>query len=201
LDDSYAGFKHEDCQYFNGLTLHRFSGVNSCIYVDCGAYNGDTFLQANESLPLTRAYLFEPDPINFKHLVQVVKHASIDSVCLPLAISDHYEVLSFAGDGEGGTITLDGSLHIAAVSLDELMPHAMVDFIKFDIEGSEVPAILGAIELIKRSRPTLVLSLYHRPADLWEIPILLANCCHGYKFYIRQHFNNSFDSVLYAIPS
>jgi len=200
LNDSYASFKHEDEQYFNSLTLKKFQNSNSCSYVDCGAYNGDTFIEANDKLPLSSAYLFEPDPTNFKQLVEVVKRSSLAPVCFPVAVSDHYQILSFSGAGEGGAISLDGSVHIAAASLDELLPNSTVDFIKFDVEGAEAPAVLGARLLIQRSRPVLVLSLYHRPADLWEIPALIANLCADYNFYIRQHFNNSFDSVLYAIP-
>lgn len=200
LSNDYASFKHEGEQYFNSLTLNHFANSSNCIYVDCGAYNGDTFMEASDKLPLTYAYLFEPDPANFKQLVEVAKKSNIDPICLPLAVSDCYQILSFSGDGEGGAISLGGSVHIAATSLDELMPNAKVDFIKFDVEGAEVPAVMGAKQLIQRSRPILVLSLYHRPADLWEIPALIASYCLEYKFYIRQHFNNSFDCVLYAIP-
>lgn len=200
LSNAYASFKHEEEQYFNSLTLNHFTNSSNCIYVDCGAYNGDTFIEASKRLSLTDAYLFEPDPINFKQLVEVAKKSNIPPICLPLAVSDHYQILSFSGDGEGGAISLGGSVRIAATSLDELMPNTKVDFIKFDVEGAEISAVMGARQLIQRSRPILVLSLYHRPADPWEIPLLIANLCPNYKFYIRQHFNNSFDSVFYAIP-
>ena len=200
LNDGYASFRHDDEQYFNSLTLNQFANTSTCSYVDCGAYNGDTFIEAINNLPLTCAYLFEPDPTNFKQLIETAKKSSLTPICLPLAVSDHYQILSFSGAGEGGAISVDGSVHIAAVSLDELLPNSTVDFIKFDVEGAEVPAVMGARQLIQHSRPVLVLSLYHRPADLWEIPALISSYCPNYKFYIRQHFNNSFDSVLYAIP-
>ncbi len=200
LKDDYASFRHQDQQYFNSITLPQFEDSGSCTYVDCGAYNGDTFLEADDKLPLTNAYLFEPDTANFEQLVRTVRQSKVGPICLPLAVTNHYQILSFSGAGEGGTISLDGSVHIAAASLDELLPNSIVDFIKFDVEGAEVPAVMGAKKLIQRSRPILVLSLYHRPADLWEIPALIASYCPDYKFYIRQHFNNSFDSVFYAIP-
>jgi FkbM family methyltransferase len=201
LNDDYASFKHQDAQYFNSITLSQFENFTECTYVDCGAYNGDTFIEANNKLPVTNAYLFEPDAVNFKQLLHAVRQSKVSSVCLPLAVTNQYQILSFSGGGEGGAISINGSTHIAAASLDELLPNSIVDFIKFDVEGAEVLAVKGAKNLIERSRPILVLSLYHRPADLWEIPILIASCCPNYKFYIRQHFNNSFDSVLYAIPN
>jgi FkbM family methyltransferase len=200
LNNSFASFKHEDNQYFNSITLSQFVDSSNCVYVDCGAYNGDTFIEADGKLPLGKAYLFEPDFANFEQLVKTVKSSNTSTVCLPLAVSDQYQILSLSGSGEGSTIASNGSVHIAAASLDELMPNSRVNFIKFDVEGSEVPAVMGAKHLIQRSRPIIVLSLYHRPADLWEIPALIASYCPDYKFYIRQHFNNSFDSVFYAIP-
>jgi len=200
LNNGFASFKHKDDQYFNSLTMSQFKDSSNCVYVDCGAYNGDTFIDAEGKLPLTKAYLFEPDSANFEELVKTVKRSNTSTVCLPLAVSDQYQILSFSGSGEGGTISSNGSVHIAAASLDELIPNSKVNFIKFDVEGAEVNAVMGAKHLIQRSRPIIVLSLYHRPADLWEIPALIASYCSDYKFYIRQHFNNSFDSVFYAIP-
>ena len=75
-----------------------------------------------------------------------------------------------------------------------------VDFIKLDVEGAEKKALDGAKQLIVRSRPVLAISLYHQPQDLWELPLFLSTICENYKFYIRQHYANSFDSVLYAVP-
>ncbi len=45
-----------------------------------------------------------------------------------------------------------------------------VDFIKMDIEGSELGALRGAESTIRRWRPKLGISLYHRPEDFFSIP-------------------------------
>ena len=42
-----------------------------------------------------------------------------------------------------------------------------------DIEGAEYEALLGARGTISKYRPGLAISLYHRPADLWQIPLLI----------------------------
>lgn len=201
LDIGYSSFQHADEQYFNQLTLQRLSG-KPIVYVDCGAYNGDTYLNLIEKPRITcdRAFLFEPDPVNYQALVSAVKQRG-DVVCLPLAVAQDYTMLTFnAGQGEGGAISENGNVHIAASALDQLIPNSHVDFIKLDVEGAEVQAIKGAVELIQRSRPILALSLYHRPEDLWLIPELLFGTCPDYDFFIRQHYYNSFDSVLYGVP-
>ena len=75
-----------------------------------------------------------------------------------------------------------------------------VDLIKLDVEGGEASALVGARDVINRCRPTLALSAYHKPDDLWELPRLINTITDGYSFFLRQHYFNSFDVVLYAVP-
>lgn len=200
INDLYASFRHDDNQYFNGLTLPALQG-KEINYIDGGAYNGDTYLELADLSNIASAFLFEPDQKNYKQLKANVKKFKNKTFCLPLALTDSYSILSFNGDvGEGGAISDYGSQHIATVSLDEMMQQQAIDFIKLDVEGAEISAIKGASRLIRDSRPTLAISLYHRPEDVWEIPELLFSLCEDYRFYIRQHYFNSFDSVIYAVP-
>jgi FkbM family methyltransferase len=196
----YASFSNDEPQYFNALTLDSLAG-KPIDYVDGGAYNGDTFHELANQVEVGNAWLFEPDPENFAALAKAARGMQARSVCLPLAVADAYRILSFSGgNGEGGTISDDGTVRIAAVALDDVLPTQRVDFIKLDVEGAEIQALRGAAQLIQRSRPVLAISLYHRPQDIWEIPEQLSALCPNYKFYIRQHYYNSFDSVLYAVP-
>ena len=45
---------------------------------------------------------------------------------------------------------------------------------KLDVEGAELPALEGARRTIAEERPALALALYHRTADIFEIPLMLA---------------------------
>ena len=200
INNPYASFKHDDNQYFNTLTIPALQGKD-INYIDGGAYNGDTYLELASLTNISSAFLFEPDKENYNKLKTNVKQFKNKILCIPLAISDGYSILTFdGGTGEAGAISDFGSEHIAAVSLDEIIQEQSIDFIKLDVEGAEISAINGATHLIKRYRPTLAISLYHRPEDIWEIPELIFSLCKDYRFYIRQHYFNSFESVLYAVP-
>jgi FkbM family methyltransferase len=200
LNTSYGSFHNHENQYFNPLTLEALQG-KPIHFVDGGAYNGDTYLELCGLADVQEAYLFEPDASNFAQLVANTGHNERRAQCLPLGLSDHYGILSFsAGNGEGASITANGTSHIAVAALDTVLAGHTVDFIKLDVEGAELQALQGAKQLIQRSRPVLALSLYHCPQDLWELPLMLAAICENYHFYIRQHFFNSFESVLYAVP-
>jgi len=200
LHTAYGSFQHRERQYFNPLTMDALTG-KPIRFVDGGAYNGDTYLELCGIADVPEAYLFEPDAANYAQLVAHTGRTVQRVQCMPLGLSDHYGILSFnAGNGEGAAITESGTAHIAVAALDSVLAGHKVDFIKLDVEGAELQALQGARQLIQRSRPVLALSLYHRPQDLWELPLLLAELCEDYHYYIRQHFFNSFDSVLYAVP-
>lgn len=200
LDVTYASFRHELTQCFSPLTLTALP-QRPLSYVDGGAYDGDSLLQLSACHPVGQAYLFEPDPENYRRLTDRLHASPFPVHCLPLGLMNAYQVLSFAGgQGEGGNLSGSGDIHVACAALDDLLPNTPIDFIKLDVEGAEIPAIHGARRLLKRHRPTLAISLYHRPNDLWAIPEALDELCPGYRLFIRQHYFNSFDSVLYAIP-
>ncbi len=67
------------------------------------------------------------------------------------------------------------------------MGDSPVTFIKFEIEGSEVAALHGAINTIKKNRPKLALSIYHRPQDLELIMEFVDGLELGYKYALRAH--------------
>ena len=203
-DNKFSSIKSKDNQYFNEITLPLLRGRN-INYIDCGAYNGDTYIELirQHDIHCKISYLMEPDPENFKNLVENVKKLKGEgkAICLPMAASDKYSILNFSsGLGEGGTIREAGDIHIAAVALDELLPNLKVDLIKLDVEGSEKKVLSGAVNIIKRSRPIIVISLYHNPQDVWDLPDYIFKITENYEYFVRQHYFNSFDCVLYAIP-
>jgi hypothetical protein len=76
------------------------------------------------------------------------------------------------------TVTIDETL--ASLGFDR------VDFIKMDIDGAELDALKGAEASIRKHRPKLAISLYHKPDDFDSIPRYLAGLDLGYRFYLEQ---------------
>lgn len=102
-------------------------------------------------------YVFEPDFTNFK--------------CLTLNTSDKENIFQFrAALGQKptqvsiindnmqncGTFQVQGNGNIPLLSIDSLNLQD-VDCIHLDIEGYEMPALLGALETIKRYSPLIVI--------------------------------------------
>jgi FkbM family methyltransferase len=72
-------------------------------------------------------------------------------------------------------------------------------FIKMDIEGAEFKALRGLEKTIKANHPKLAICAYHKPADLWMIPLYIKEFGVNYKFFLRHHSYTDSETVCYAI--
>ena len=82
-----------------------------------------------------------------------------------------------------------------------ILDRILVEFKITGLSGAEIDALYGAANTLRKYRPTLMLSVYHRPADLWRIPEVVDEIAPGYQFYFRQHDGGTIESVLYAVPA
>jgi hypothetical protein len=73
---------------------------------------------------------------------------------------------------------------IEVISIDEFVNEKDLEIglIKLDVEGYELDTILGAEKTIKRFKPIMVVSLYHRGQDFFEIPKIIKNFIPEYRF-------------------
>ena len=84
-----------------------------------------------------------------------------------------------------------------------------IDVIKSDIEGAERYMVDDLLQLSKKFRPQLAISIYHsNPSkgkfildDLVDIPLKLMRELTNYKFYISHYCYERWDVILYCIPS
>ena len=95
------------------------------------------------------------------------------------------------------------AVECSVVSIDEFVESTRlqrVDFIKLDVEGAEIQAILGAVKSIKKYSPKLAISLYHNVHDLFRIPQLLQEINDTYTYHLGHHHGALFETILYAHP-
>ncbi len=174
-------------------------------FADCGAYRGDTLEELLAAgIDIEASAHFEPDIHNFSALVAFLrKRAGAPALAWPCAVSDRAQLVPFGHGGDEASRIDDGrSTTVTAVALDDVLVGWRPTFIKMDIEGSEVNGLIGARTLIGSNRPSLAICVYHRPDDLWRIPLLVSSWreLEGYRYYLRAHAFDGFDTVLYANP-
>ena len=161
-------------------------------YVDAGAYNGDTAREAIEYFPeLSEIVAIEPDPKNFKKLVrfsETVTEPKIATVNSAVWHSSDDGEFSSSGNRNSSISSTTSYEHketdVSLVSIDslELVP----DFIKYDVEGAELEALIGTRETILAHHPTMLVSLYHRSRDIFEIPTYLGREYPFYRMTLRR---------------
>ena len=173
---------------------------------DLGAYNGDTAREAMEKCPRLKFVLaVEPDRRNFRKLsdwaANGTGHCTVE--CHQVAISDTRGEAAFdaSGNRNAGLCTGRTDATVPTDTLDNLLDGRRVDYIKFDVEGAEHAALLGAAQSIRNHRPVLRVAAYHRSEDLFDLPLLLAELCQNYNFHlVRTRGYPCWDLDIVAIP-
>jgi FkbM family methyltransferase len=178
------------------------------IFIDCGAFDGDTirsFVQRRgESFGCIES--FEPDPANFKLLERDVGRLP---ECIRRKIRVHSravgartETLRFTAQGDEASCVGngDGTVDVSCVDLDHFLSGSAPTYIKMDIEGYEPEGLEGAAELIRRHAPALAICVYHRQDHVWRLPLQMRALSDEYCLFLRPHLLATWDLVCYAVP-
>lgn len=184
-------------QYFLSEILKP---LNNEVYVDCGAFEGDTideFLKWNGGT-YKEIYAFEIDVHNYNILRK--NYEDSDSIyTLNYGCWDKEEDFSYTTRAGGrGSVAEEGSGNTCKCIPIAKCIESEVTLLKMDIEGAEIRALIGAKEIILKYKPRLAICVYHKPDDLWEIPFWIHDLVPEYKLYLRHHAENHYETVIYA---
>ncbi|MBO5845852.1 MAG: FkbM family methyltransferase [Clostridia bacterium] len=179
-------------------------GIKTCL--DLGAYNGDTARELAEyASGLERVIALEPDRRNFKKLSAYAETEDrFELIAKNAAAWSEPAVLEFAADGNRNSNVSSGGkvVQIEGTTVDAVAEGLFVDYIKYDVEGSEAAAICGSANTIKRCKPALLVSLYHRSEDIFSLPLMLREISPDYRLYLRRYrYIPAWDLNLICVPT
>lgn len=165
-------------------------------FVDGGAFDGDTLRSAKWRF--SNVVAIEPDQINAKKLRAASgPETQVHEVLLGDAIGS----ARFNGTGTmASSRSEQGTAEVRVTTLDRLLEGQHPTFIKLDIEGDELSALYGARETLIREQPIVAACVYHKPEDLWNVPLFLKETLPEHKIFFRAHQNDGFELVVYAVP-
>ncbi len=191
--------------YFDYLPMYDVLTV-----IEAGTQNGKNVLECCSLRQDVEVYSFDPVPSADRRLLEVLE--SWENVHL-------YDYALWEHDGEvrlsklpGGDIfVIDKSyvqpnseeMTVKCIKLDTFVEQEgieKIDFIKLDIEGSEMPAIMGAVKTLVEHRPKLAICIYHGKYDIVEIPIFLMVLLDDYTWSVGHYHWGLDDTVLYGDP-
>ena len=186
-------------QYFDPfLDLRPHGGV----FADVGSFDGATSRAFAQRFPEYRAiHVVEPSP----HLMRVVRENLSDLRDVhfhEVGAGGEDETAAFASAGSASRVVTDAAdaeERVRLRPLDQVLDPGPT-FIKMDIEGHEIPALLGARRIITSERPVLAIACYHRHDDLRRIVEVVDGMSGDYTIYMRHYTHGLTESVYFFVP-
>jgi len=176
---------------------------------DCGAHQGESYRRLKLHYgKFDKVFLFEPSitSINILNILKDNELSLGDEInIIEFALSDVENKINYLGlKGTNSSLLetltpqISGHSVVSSVKLDNYQTKSERSLLKMDIEGGEIKALRGGLDLIQKMRPYLAISIYHKISDLWLIFELLEKF--EYKFYLRNYSGYVSETILYGIP-
>ena len=171
------------------------------VYVDLGAYNGDTI---DEFLHYTNgAYrkiiALEPNEKNF---------AKLKSHCAALPRTELWQLgawdsnttLIFNNKAGRNSAVAEKGVETRVARVDAILCGTSAGYIKADVEGADAETLNGMSDTLRRCKPKLNFAAYHRFEDIFNLPLLIRALNPDYQIYLRHHpYIPAWDTNLYCI--
>ena len=162
---------------FDPFHWHHFDSAETPVdtgdvVIDCGSSEGLWALTIARKA--AKIYLIEPQ-IGFvrvlrKTFAQFIQTGVAEILNCAVGSYDDTCVLSSTGEADVlGTVVPHKRGEIRLCRLDTLLHGRRADFIKADIEGSEIDMLRGAEETIRRWNPKIAITVYHEANDWQEM--------------------------------
>lgn len=168
---------------------HAYENNSVTIYpgdvvVDAGACAG-FFTRQALAKGAKKVFAFEPLPAIASALQETFRQECMAGIVVvePIALTNSTGTASFNNGDQficEARLTSEGTHMVMTSTLDDFVRSENVDridFIKMDIEGEEMNAVIGAVGTINRFKPHLAIAVYHQYENAALVrDILFANC-------------------------
>lgn len=187
-------------EYLFSCTTQRVDDIQELIaptqqevYMDLGAYNGDTIKELGELTDWHwhEIIAVEPDRRNCRKLRLLAEELNAKGLSVEVheaGIWSETGELGFSDSG-GRQSTFIGAAKktVPVTTIDAVAAGRCVTLIKMDVEGAEEQAIAGGRQTLQKFAPKLFVAAYHYDVDLFRLPLLLKKIVPQYKIYLRKH--------------
>ena len=184
-------------QYFDFMEFYC-SGA----FVDAGCFNCGTTINFIKRCKgnYSKIFAFEPNDKNYQRCIQIVQQQRLRDVqMIQAGLGRQEDTARFESFDNGSShVSEEGSQTIRIVALDDIVGDEKISFIKMDIEGAELDALMGAANVIQRDKPLCAICVYHKQGDMFVISDYLKKLVPEYRFALRHYSSTWNETVLYA---
>ncbi|PTY39666.1 FkbM family methyltransferase [Brachyspira hampsonii] len=194
--------------YIFGLEQYNVKNIfevgGDSVIFDIGAWKGDTaYFFSKKCNDNARIYAFEPDINAFETLKLIKEKYKLNNVVFEnILFSNKNESVDFVSMTPNTP-----TVKMNAVTVDEFVESnniSKIDYLKMDVEGAEMHILEGALNTIKKFRPSLAIAIYHGGElfmeDFYKIPVFIKEITENYEYYIRTFSPWGGETILFCIP-
>lgn len=156
-------------------------------FIDGGAYRGEVALMFERLYQPKKIYCFEPEFKNYYQLLKFIEiHNLKEVIPIRMGLGEEEKIMKLKVERDASYISEEGEQQIKIITLDDFINenNLSVGLIKLDIEGYGLKAIKGAKKTIKQFKPVLLISIYHRGKEFFEIKSYIQKLNPNYKCII-----------------
>lgn len=199
LNDIGSNPKYEYAEEF--IVVNKYPST----FIDAGAFDGDSALKIfNSNKNFAKAILIEPNHLNSLKVSQKLYEYVDRYTLLQCGLSSENIITKISLEGVASNVFKTSShsnkYSVQLVKLDNIIDEE-ISFLKMDIEGSELEAIMGSRGIIEKYRPILAINVDHRLSDIWQIINYINGLDVKYSFYLRHYLHSRtalYGTILYA---
>lgn len=154
------------------------------VVVDCGA--GEGLFTAIAERMASMVYSIEPLP-SFALCLRYAFSDKPNIKIMEYALGDRNQIMGFEDDGTTSRLSSKGQIDVAVRTVDSLFfdEGIPIDYIKADLEGSEIDMLRGAEKTIESCKPRIAIATYDGPDYALRVKKLLRKCNPSYRVRSR----------------
>jgi FkbM family methyltransferase len=132
-------------------------------------------------------FMIEPSRVFAKSLEKTFELFKNKTTIINSAVGSKDDEVYFNEDSLEGQIakTNKGTNKISLIKIDTIFQDKKITYLKADIEGFEYEMLLGAKETIKRNKPKISITTYHKENNYLDIIKLLKSYVPDYKYFVK----------------
>ena len=150
----------------------------SHVVIDIGAKYGEFGVLSSLNPAVSKVYSFEPLPLNFKKMAELIRVNGGRVDAFPVALGDVEGIKSGSAEGEMFSVLGIGNrVEVKTKTLDSYH-FEDIGLMKIDVEGMEMNVLKGSIETIRKFLPRIIIEVHSSDLKA-QVDDFLSNL--GYK--------------------